>query len=63
MYENKICRDYRNGKVTKEELDKCSTCDMNCVINDGLSDASKEQLKDKSGEQIVDEDIAAQMRV
>ena len=45
MYELKICRDYRDGKVTKEELDKCSTCDMNCVINNGLSEASKEQLK------------------
>ena len=28
MYENEICRDYRDGKVTKEELDRCSTCDM-----------------------------------
>ena len=33
MYELKICRDYRDGKVSKEDLDKCSTCDMNCVIN------------------------------
>ena len=61
MYENRICCDYRDGKVTKEELDKCSTCDVNCVINNGLSEASKEQLKHKSGEQIVDEDIAKQM--
>ena len=61
MYENKIVRDYRDGKVTKEELDRCSTCDMNAVINDGLSDASKEQLKNKTGEEIVDADIAAQM--
>ena len=30
MYENKIVRDYRDGKVTKEELDACSTCE-NCV--------------------------------
>ena len=29
MYENRIVRDYRDGKVTKEELDKCSTCE-NC---------------------------------
>lgn len=29
MYENKIVRDYRDGKVTKEELDRCSTCE-NC---------------------------------
>ncbi|MBS5370556.1 MAG: hypothetical protein KHY19_13955, partial [Coprobacillus cateniformis] len=61
MYENKIVRDYRDGKVTKEELDKCSTCDMCATINDGLSDASREQLKDKSGEEIVDADIAKQM--
>ena len=27
MYENKIVRDYRDGKVTKEELDKYSTCE------------------------------------
>lgn len=28
MYENKIVRDYRDGKVTKEKLDACSTCDL-----------------------------------
>ena len=54
-------RDYRDGKETKEELDKCSTCDMCATINDGLSDASREQLKGKSGEEIVDADIAKQM--
>ena len=27
MYEHKIVRDYRDGKVNKEELDKCSTCE------------------------------------
>lgn len=62
MFENKIVRDYKSEKVTKEELDKCSTCDMNCVVHDGLSEASKEQLKNKSGEEIVDEDIARQIR-
>lgn len=61
MYENKICRDLRDGKVTKEELDSLSTCDLNCEVQDGLSSASKEQLKEKSGEKIVDEDIARQM--
>ena len=30
MYENKICRDLRDGFVTNEELDKCSTCDLEC---------------------------------
>ena len=62
MYENKICRDYRDGKVSKEELDKCSTCDMCAVVNNGLSEASKEQLKNKTGEEIVDADIAQQMK-
>lgn len=61
MFENKIVRDFKEGKVSKEQLDKCSTCDMNCVINDGLSKESKEQLKEKSGEEIVDADIAKQM--
>ncbi len=61
MFELKIVRDYRDGKVSKEELDRCSTCDMNCVANNGLSEASNEQLKNKSGEEIVDEDIARQM--
>lgn len=27
MYENKVVRDYRDGKITKEELDACSTCE------------------------------------
>ena len=62
MYELKICRDYRDGKVTKEQLDKCSTCDFNAVVNDGLSEASKEQLKGRTGEEIVDADIAQQMK-
>ena len=61
MFENKIVRDFRDGKITKEELDKCSTCDMNCEINNGLSEASMEQLKNKTGEEIVDEDIKKQM--
>lgn len=61
MFEHKIVRDYRDGKVTKEELDRCSTCDMNCVVHDGLSEKSKKQLKNKSAEEIVDEDIAKQL--
>ena len=63
MYENKIVCDYRDGKVSKEDLDKCSTCDMNCVINDGLSETSKEILKTMSGEEIVDRDIAQQLNM
>ncbi len=30
MYEHKIVRDYRDGKVTKEALDACSTCEFSC---------------------------------
>lgn len=29
MYENKICRDFRAGKISKEKLDRCSTCEWN----------------------------------
>jgi len=62
MYENKIVRNYNKGLVTKEDLDKCSTCDMWAVINDGLSASSKEQLQGKTGEEIVDADITEQMK-
>jgi hypothetical protein len=61
MYENRICCDYRDGRVTKEQLDACSTCDFNAEIKNGLSEASKAQLIGKSGEEIVDEEIANQM--
>ena len=61
MFESKIVRDFRDGKITKEELDRCSTCDVDCLINDGLSSASRERLKTMSGEEIVDRDIAKQM--
>lgn len=61
MYELKIVRDYRDGKVTQEELDKLSTCDLCAAINDGLSAASKEQLQNKSGEEIVAEDLKDQL--
>ena len=60
MYENKICKDYRDGKVSKKQLDRCSTCDMKAVVNDGLSNFSKKQLIGMSGEEIVNEDIAKQ---
>lgn len=62
MFENKIVREYRDNKVTKEELDKLSTCDLNAQINDGLSEASKEALKGTTGEAIVDADIANQLK-
>ena len=62
MYENKVVQCYRDGKITKEELDKCSTCDMCAIVNNGLSAASMEQLKNKTGEEIVAADIAQQMK-
>lgn len=62
MYENKVVCDYRDGKVTKEELDARSTCDIHAEINDGLSMASRDMLKNKTGEEIVDADIALQMK-
>ena len=46
--------------MTKEDLDKLSTCDVNAVINNGLSDDSKEALKGKRGEDIVNADVASQ---
>ncbi|MCR5761744.1 MAG: SPASM domain-containing protein, partial [Sphaerochaetaceae bacterium] len=61
MYENKICRDYRDGQVTKDQLDKCSTCDLNAIVNNGLSEESKAQLVGKAGEEIVHEDIEKQL--
>lgn len=60
MYELKVVRDYRDGKITKEDLDKLSTCDLCTVANNGLSDASKAQLETKSGEEIVNEDVTKQ---
>lgn len=62
MFENRIVCALRDGKITKEELDKCSTCDLHATINNGLSEASMEQLKDKSGEEIVNADIARQIK-
>ena len=60
MYENQIVCDLRDGKVTKEELDKCSTCDMCATINNGLSADSLDALKGKRGEDIVNADVAGQ---
>ena len=50
MYENQICRDLRDGKVTKEELDRLSTCDFDAVASDGLSETSKSALGTEASE-------------
>lgn len=44
MYELPVVRDYRDGKVTKSQLDALSTCDKNAVVNDGLSENQKKRL-------------------
>ena len=62
MYENKIVKEFKEGKITKEQLDKCSTCDLSCPVNDGLSDNSREILKEMSGEEFVNNEIKKQMR-
>lgn len=46
MYENKTVRDYRDGKITKEELDARSTCDR-CI---GVHDGSKKAAEIGAGE-------------
>ena len=60
MYELKIVRDFRDGKVSKEFLDSLSTCDLSSPVNNGLSEASQAQLKNKTGEEIVNEDVKNQ---
>ena len=61
MYEIPAVRDYRDGKVTREELDACSTCDLSAqCLSNGLSSASQELLRTKSGEDFVAEDMQRQ---
>ena len=62
MYENDICRALRDGRVTKEQLDACSTCTRGAAVSNGLSARSAAQLRERSGEEIVDRDIADQMK-
>ena len=37
------------------------SCDLHCQVNNGLSEESQAQLAEKTGEEIVDADIAAQL--
>ena len=60
MYENRICRDLKNGIITKKELDKLSTYDSNGQINDGLSEISRLMLREKSGIEIVNNELKNQ---
>ena len=61
MYENKIVKEYKEGKITKEQLDRCSTCDLSCEVKDGLSDSSREILNEMSGEEFVSRNIKKQL--
>lgn len=62
MYELKVVRDYRDGKISKEALDQCSTCDLAGQKDNGLSQKSNEALKARSGEDIVAQDLEEQMK-
>lgn len=62
MYELKVVRDYRDGKISKETLDQCSTCDLAGQKDNGLSQKSNEALKGRSGEDIVAQDLEEQMK-
>ncbi len=45
-YELDVVKKYAMGVISKEELDKKSTCeDGNCLVDNGLSNESKEALK------------------
>lgn len=45
MYELKAVRDYRDGKITKDQLDRLSTCDMCAVASNGLKNYLAENGK------------------
>ncbi|MCH5172392.1 MAG: radical SAM protein [Erysipelotrichales bacterium] len=62
MYENKVVRDYRDGKIAKDDLDKLSTCDYSCISDNGLSQASNDLLKEMSGEDFVKENLEKQTK-
>lgn len=60
MYEIPVVAEYAEGKVSKESLDKCSTCRDYGVVDNGLSEISLRELEYKSGEEIVEADLKKQ---
>ena len=50
MYEIPAVRDLRDKRVTKEELDKRSTCEREGEVSDGLSEKSRSRLAEKGTE-------------
>lgn len=61
MCELDIVKKYIEGKVTTAYLDKLSTCDVNAEVKNGLSEESAKELIEKTGEEIVAQDIERQM--
>lgn len=57
MFELPIVRDYRDGKVTKEQLDALSTADFSAPVSDGLSENSRTILSEMTGEEFVARNI------
>ena len=53
MYELKAVRDLRDGKVTKDELDRCSTCDYEALIQENRK---LENIKAAMAEEIKKEE-------
>lgn len=54
MHELSIVRNFEDGKVTKEQLDALSTCDMTATVNDGLSAASKADAHVYQTSEVID---------
>lgn len=57
MYELKAVRDLRDGKVTKDELDRCSTCDYEALIQENrkwenIKKAIEEESKKEEQEDV-----------
>ena len=44
MYEIPVVRAYQDGRITKAELDRLSTCDLCGTAADGLSETSRKKL-------------------
>ena len=54
MHELSIVRNFEDGKVTKEQLDALSTCDMAATVNDGLSAASRADAHVYQTSEVID---------
>ncbi len=59
MFESKTVCKYRDGRICKEELDACSTCDLYTAASDGLSAVSRLALNKTAKEAVYDAELAA----